>query len=152
MTKISHEIRINASMTDVFKTISTIDGLKGWYTTRIEGDMASGKSINVHADGRPPFCWRISELQPPTETKWECIEGPGTAPGSTICFRLSVKDSRTQVQLDCEGLREDDRAFATCNTLLGVMLGHLKQYVETETPSPAFTDLADRPLQVGARA
>jgi len=141
MTKISHEIRINASMADVFKTISTIDGLKGWYTTRIEGDMVPGKSIKVHADGRPSFCWRISELRPPTATRWECVEGPGTAPGATVTFRLSTKDSRTKVQLDYEGLPEDNPAFLTCNTLWGVMLGHLKQYAETGKPSPAFTDI-----------
>jgi uncharacterized protein YndB with AHSA1/START domain len=140
MTKISHEIRVNASMADVFKTISTTDGLKGWYTTRTEGDIVLGKSIKVHADGRPSFCWRISELRPPTATKWECVEGPGAAPGATVTFRLSAKDSRTQVRLDYEGLPEDDSAFVTCNTLWGIMLGHLKQYAETGKPSPAFTD------------
>jgi hypothetical protein len=110
MTKISHEIRVNASMADVFKTISTTDGLKGWYTTRTEGDIVLGKSIKVHADGRPSFCWRISELRPPTATKWECVEGPGAAPGATVTFRLSAKHSRTQVRLDYEGLPEDDSA------------------------------------------
>ena len=140
MTKISHEIRINASMADVFKTLSTIDGLMGWYTTRIEGDIAPGESIKVHADGRPSFCWKISELTPPTATKWQCVEGPGTAPGATVTFRLSTKDSRTQVQLDYEGISEDNPAFATCNTLWGVMLGHLKRYAETGKASPAFPD------------
>jgi uncharacterized protein YndB with AHSA1/START domain len=140
MTRISHEIRISASLADVFKTISTIDGLKGWYTTRVEGEMAAGKAIRVHADGRPPFSWRISELRPPTGTTWECIEGPGTAPGATATFRLSTKDSRTQVQLDYEGMAEDNPAFATCNTLWGTMLGHLKQYAETGKASPAFAD------------
>jgi hypothetical protein len=127
-------------MADVFKTISTIDGLKGWYTTRIEGDIALGGSIKVHADGRPSFCWTISELDSPTGTKWECVEGPGTAPGATVTFRLSAKDSRTQVNLTYQGLREDDPALATCNTLWGAMLGHLKHYAETDQPAPVFTD------------
>ena len=141
MTKISHEIRINAPTADVFRMVSTIDGLKGWYTTRIEGDMASRKTIRVHADGRPSFCWRISELHPPTVSRWECVEGPGTAPGATVTFRLSAKDDRTQVQLDYEGLPEDNPAFLTCNTLWGAMLSHLKKYAETGEPSPAFPDL-----------
>jgi len=142
MTNISHEIRIDASMADVFKTISTIDGMRGWYTTRIEGDTALGDLVKVHADGRPSFCWRISELHPPTDTKWECVEGPGTAPGATVTFRLSDKNSRTQVNLAYEGLREDDPAFATCNTLWGAMLGHLKRYAETGQPSPVFKDFS----------
>jgi Polyketide cyclase / dehydrase and lipid transport len=140
MTTISHEIRINASMADVFKTISTVDGLKGWYTTRIEGDMVPGKSINVHADGRPSFRWRISELSPQTATKWECVEGPGTASGATVAFRLSTKDSRTQVQLECEGLPEDNLPSllatpcgASCWATLNITLKRVK-------PSPAFTD------------
>jgi uncharacterized protein YndB with AHSA1/START domain len=145
MKRISHELRIDAAVADVFKTLSTIDGLRGWYSSRVQGDVAVGGTLKVHADGRPPFSWRISELNSPTATKWDCIEGPGTAPGSTVSFRLSDQDGRTKVQLDFDGLQEDDAAFATCNTLLGVMLGHLKQYAETKVPSPAFADMSHQP-------
>lgn len=47
-------------------------------------------------------------------------------------------DGRTQVDLDHDGFGESDPALAMCNTLWGTLLGHLKDYAETATPSPAF--------------
>jgi len=42
---------------------------------------------------------------------------PGAASGSTVTFRLSA---------------------TTCNTLWGILMGHLKAYAETSTRFPAL--------------
>jgi uncharacterized protein YndB with AHSA1/START domain len=64
---------------------------------------------------------------------------PGAASGSTVTFRLSATtDGRTQVELDHEGFEDSDEVVKTCNTLWGILMGHLKAYAETSTRFPAL--------------
>jgi uncharacterized protein YndB with AHSA1/START domain len=139
MTALSHQIRISAPRDRVYQAISTRDGLTGWYTADLEGDIAAGQEAVFRFKGREPFRWRFAELSPGARIRWECTQGPGAAAGTTTTFRLSdTTDGRTQVDLDHDGFGETDAALATCNTLWGILLGHLKAYAETGAQSPAF--------------
>ena len=137
--KSSHKIRIKAPRERVFKALSTAEGLKGWYTPQLQGDVAQGREAVFSFTGRDPFRWRFAELSPNSRVRWECIEGPGSAAGTTVTFRVSdTGDGRTVVECDHEGWPQTDDAFTTCNTLWGVLMDHLRTYAETAKPAPAF--------------
>lgn len=139
MTTLSHRIRISAPRDRVYLAISTRNGLTGWYTADLQGDPGRGEEALFKFAGHEPFRWRFTELSPGSRLRWECTEGPGAAAGTTATFSLSqTTDGRTQVDLDHDGFRGSDPALAACNTLWGILLGHLKSYEETEVPSPAF--------------
>jgi len=115
MATLSHQIRVSAPPDRVYEAIATNDGVT------------------------EPFRWRFAELSPGARLRWDCTQGPGAAAGTTATFSLSrTADGRTQVDLDHDGFTESDPALATCNTLWGILLGHLKNYAETAVPSPAF--------------
>ena len=138
MAPISHEIRINAPRDRVFEALSTLEGIKGWYTPNLDGTVAEGRTATFRFTGREPFRWRFAELSP-TRVRWECIEGPGAAAGTTVTYRLSeTSDGRTAVTFDHEGWPESHGSFTTCNTLWGMLMGHLKDYVEAAAPAPVF--------------
>ena len=89
---------------------------------------------------REPFRWRFAKLSPNTRVRWECVEGPGAAAGTTVTFRLTeTPEGQTLVECDREGLAGSHEAFTTCNTLWGILMGHLKNYAETAKPAPAFS-------------
>jgi uncharacterized protein YndB with AHSA1/START domain len=139
MTALSHQIRISAPRDRVYEAISTRDGISSWFTANLEGTFGSGQEALLKFTGREAFRWRFAELSPGSRIRWECTQGPGAAVGTTATFSLSeTPDGRTQVDLDHDGFGESDPALATCNTLWGILLGHLKDYAETATPSPAF--------------
>jgi uncharacterized protein YndB with AHSA1/START domain len=139
MTALSHQIRISAPRDRVYEAISTRDGLAGWYTADLEGAVGGGKEALLKFAGHEPFRWRFTELSPGSRFRWECTQGPGAAAGTTATFSVSqTTDGRTQVDLDHDGFGESDPALATCNTLWGILLGHLKAYAETAAPAPAF--------------
>ena len=115
----------------------------------ISGAVQVGRHAAKHAQlalaqrleftGHEPFRWRFTELSPGSRLRWECTEGPGAAASTTATFSLSqTADGRTQVDIDHDGFRESDPALAACNTLWGILLGHLKNYAETAVTSPAF--------------
>jgi uncharacterized protein YndB with AHSA1/START domain len=45
MAKTSHKINISAPKSRVFNALTTKNGLKGWYTPNIEGDVAQGETV-----------------------------------------------------------------------------------------------------------
>jgi uncharacterized protein YndB with AHSA1/START domain len=139
MAKISHKITIQASPDRVFKALSTAEGLKGWYTPQLEGRVGEGKEGVFKFTGHPSFRWRFAEFTPDSRVRWECVEGPGPAAGTTVTFRLrDTGDGRTSVECDHDGWPESDPGFTTCNTLWGILMGHLKNYAETAKAAPAF--------------
>ena len=98
-------------------------GLKGWYTPHIEGDVREGKEATFRFTGRRPFRWRFAEITPASHARWECVEGPGAAAGTTVTFRLTQVGDSTVVECDHDGWPETHDAFTTCNTLWGILMG-----------------------------
>jgi hypothetical protein len=90
--------------------------------------------------GKEPFRWKFVEIKP-NLVRGECLEGPGTASGTTVTFRLSdTGDGRTVVECDrSRGLAGEARAFHICNTFWGMLMDHLREYAETTKPAAAFS-------------
>jgi uncharacterized protein YndB with AHSA1/START domain len=139
MANITHAIRIRAPQGRVYEALSTSDGLKGWNTPDLEGDVAQGREFTLRFGDGVSFRWKVNKLIDGSAVSWECISGPGASAGSTVTFELSDKgDGRTAVELDHSGWPADHEALATCNTLWGILLGRLKNYAETSQPQEAL--------------
>ena len=86
-----------------------------------------------------PFRWSVTEDENGSLIRWKCVAGPGQSAGTVATFHLSeTGNDRTIVDLDHEGFQESDAKLRTCNTLWGALMHHLKDFVETEQPKPAF--------------
>jgi uncharacterized protein YndB with AHSA1/START domain len=138
MAKLAHKVHIDAARDRTFDALSTTEGLKSWYTPNIEGEVAQAQEAIFRFTGRRPFRWRVVELTPDSRARWECVEGPGNAAGTTVMFHLSDDGDGTVVELEHEGWPDGDDAFTTCNTLWGTLVDHLREYAETGRPDPAF--------------
>jgi hypothetical protein len=55
-----------------------------------------------------------------------------------VTFRLSDSGNGTVVELDHDNWPDGHEAFTTCNTLWGMLMGHLKDYAETAKAAPTF--------------
>jgi uncharacterized protein YndB with AHSA1/START domain len=135
-----HRITIDASREEVLQAITTEKGLQGWYTPSTEGEPVHGQKVKLHfktKDG--PFEWQVSENGSGSSVRWECVAGPGSAPGTAAVFHLVARgEGKTSVDLDHEGLDESDDKLRVCNTMWGALMLHLKKYVETKRVNPAF--------------
>jgi uncharacterized protein YndB with AHSA1/START domain len=139
MATISHAIRIRVPRGRVYEALSTRDGLQGWNTPDLTGDVAQGREFTLRFGDGASFRWKVSKLDNGSAVSWECISGPGAAAGSTVTFELSdTADGRTAVELGHTGWPDDHEALATCNTLWGILLGRLRKYAETSQPQEAL--------------
>jgi uncharacterized protein YndB with AHSA1/START domain len=137
--EIDHEIRIAAAPEQVYAALTTRDGLVGWHNPTVTGTGdVGGEWVFAFAD-HPEFGWRIVESTAPTRVVWECTRGPGDSVGTTATFTLSATaDGRTLVEHVHAGWPGTHGNFRKCNTTWGVLLHHLRDYVETGDPVPAF--------------
>lgn len=82
----------------------------------------------------------MTESTSPKRVVWKCVEGPGDAVGTNVTVELSQPEpGRTLVELAHTGWPGTHGNYRKCNTYWGLLLHHLKQYVETGKASPAFT-------------
>ena len=139
MTDINHEIKIKAIPESVFAALTKADGLKGWYSAHVEGDGMPGHAWRFRFTDRPTFLWEVTESTAPTRVVWRCVEGPGDSVGTDVTVQLSQPEpDSTLVELAHTGWPGTHGNYRKCNTHWGVLLHHLKEYVETGVASPAF--------------
>ena len=140
MAKSSHRIRVHAKPDKVYKALTTADGLKGWFTSQIDGEVREGQDIKMFFSGKEPFQWHLARFQPDTRVHWECLDGPGSAKGTAVTYVLSGEgQGQTVIECDHDGWPDGHEALATCNTLWGLLMGRLKQFSEDGKPNPAFS-------------
>lgn len=136
----SHSIRINAPEEEILDAITTRKGLEGWYTPTVEEGTEESDEVVLHFRGNEgPFRWKIKQARPSKVVTWECLEGPGSSAGTKAVFRLTSKNERgTTLELNHDGLDEMNDKNTVCNTMWGALMLHLKKFVETKRPEPAF--------------
>jgi len=136
---IDHEIKITAPPEKVYEALATHEGVTSWQTPAAVGTGAVGSEWVFPYTGRPEFVWEITASEPGQRVQWRCTEGPGDSVGTTVTFTLStLNDGRTLLELTHGGWPGTHGNFTKCNTLWGVLLHHIQQYVETGSPATAF--------------
>ena len=139
MVDISHEIKIKSTPDRVYAALTKVDELKAWHSAHVAGEGRVGGVLHIEGSGKPGFDWKVTELSSPKRVGWVCTAGPGDSAGTTVVFELSPADQdRTLVECVHAGWPGTHGNYRKCNTLWGVLLHHLKQYVETGTAAPAF--------------
>ena len=141
MNKTTHKITVDAPTKEVFKAITTAEGLRGWFTKEVTGDPGKDNSEFTLSFSKHegPVSWKLTATKPDSEVRWECTTGPGRLKGTKAIFRLSQKgEGKTVVDLEHDGFDDTDEKIKTCNTLWGGLMFHLKEYAEKHQPEPAF--------------
>jgi uncharacterized protein YndB with AHSA1/START domain len=137
--QIDHEIKISAAPELVYDALTTLNGVKGWHKPTATGSGALGSEWVFSFADHPEFNWEIVALHPQSKVVWKCTRGPGDSVGTTATFTLiNTDDNRTVVEHVHAGWPGTHGNFRKCNTTWGVLLHHLRDYVETGDAAPAF--------------
>ncbi|MFC3908125.1 SRPBCC family protein [Legionella dresdenensis] len=139
MAMIEHEITINAPAEKIYKALSSLDGLRSWHTAVIEGEHKLNHNLTLKGKDKPIFVWKVTDLDPNHRLEWECVQGPGDSVGTKVAYSISkTKDGRALVECSHTDWPHTQGNYKKCNTLWGILLHHLKNYVETDVSMPAF--------------
>ena len=138
MPNILHRVGIAAEPDRVFEALTTVEGVRNWWSSETHGDASEGGTFQfrknrldvVHADPRL-VKWRYSG---PAED-WVDTE---------IQFHLEWRDGQTFVLFRHEGWREPNEFMHHCGTKWATFLLSLKDWVEKGEgrPEPRDTKIA----------
>jgi uncharacterized protein YndB with AHSA1/START domain len=141
MVNILHRVGVkSATLDDVYQTITTIEGLSGWWASDTTGDPTPGGVMKFRF-GPGGFDIKVLETEPAKHVLWQVVEGPEEWIGTKIRWELKQEDDFAIILFKHEGWKEDVEFMNHCSTKWAVFLLSLKSLVETGTGAPDPRDV-----------
>jgi uncharacterized protein YndB with AHSA1/START domain len=138
---ILHKVGIKSStVADVYKALTTIEGLSGWWTTNTQGDTEVGGVIHFRFDAGS-IDMKVLELHPAKRVLWQVVDGPREWIGTTVTWDLKQEGDWTIVLFKHQGWKEPVEFMHHCSTKWGVFLISLKSLLETGKGAPHPNDV-----------
>jgi uncharacterized protein YndB with AHSA1/START domain len=138
MPNILHRVGIAAEPARVFEALSTVEGIKNWWSSETQGDASEGGAFQFRKN-------RLEVVRAdPSLVVWR-YSGPAEDwVGTEIRFRLEWRDGQTFVLFSHEGWREPNEFMHHCSTKWATFLLSLKDLVESGKgrPEPRDTKIA----------
>jgi uncharacterized protein YndB with AHSA1/START domain len=138
MPDILHRVGIAVEPTRVFEALTTVDGIRHWWSEDALGDASEGGAFQFRSN-------RLEVVQAdPSLVAWR-YSGPAKEWEPTeITFRLEWRDSQTIVLFKQAGWVEPVEFMHHCSTKWATFLLSLKAYVENGEgrPEPRDTKIA----------
>lgn len=123
----------------VYEVITTLDGLRGWWTTRVSGNAALGERIRFEFPGATDhIVMRVDLLEPPTTVRWTALDHsdfPDWA-DTTVRFDLVPHAGGCELGFMHLGLTDTLPCWAVCQPSWDRFLASLATYVDDGRGSP----------------
>lgn len=139
MPDMHHEIPIEASSADVYRALTTAEGLRSWWTADSQAEAKVGGTTELGFYGRSTvFRMRIAELKPNQRVVWECVGDDEEWKGTRLTWDLTPKGEKIVLHFVHADWHALSSYFAACTTTWGMLLYRLKDYLEGRSPGPYF--------------
>ena len=137
MKTIIHTVQIHAAPEAVFRALTTVTGVTGWWSTRATLDPGEGGVIEfTFLEGFNPHM-KQTRLVEAEVVEWRCVAGHENWRDNTFTFLLRPDDGETSLRFVQEYAQElDDDTYGTYNFNWGYYLGSLKNFCESGTGTP----------------
>jgi uncharacterized protein YndB with AHSA1/START domain len=138
MEKIYHHFIIKAPVAKVFESITSIEGLRNWWTTDTTGSTEKNGELRFGFGGPEMFNkMKVAGMEKNKSLQWKCIDGPKEWIGAELSFRLSTdKDGNTVVRFTHDGWKTINDFFGSCNYHWGLFMKSLKSLCESGKGTP----------------
>jgi uncharacterized protein YndB with AHSA1/START domain len=127
---IKHLFHIDRPQEEVFRALTTIEGLSQWWTKGTTGDTSPGGIIRFRfGDAGPDM--KVISIIPHESVTWQCVESPHGWIGNTLTFKLDRNENKTRVRFTHDGWKEEDDFYAICTFTWGRYMESLRQLCQT---------------------
>jgi uncharacterized protein YndB with AHSA1/START domain len=110
MTSVRHTFHIDAPFETVYKNLTTINGLSGWWTNFTSGSAERDGEIVFAFGEMAKMTFKVLTTEPNKKVVWQNTEGMPTWIDSKITFNLSENDNKVKVDFIHDGF-EDPKDF-----------------------------------------
>jgi len=145
MADILHRVGIKSSPNEVYKALTTREGLAAWWTNDTQGDGTLGGTLQFRfsAGGADigGFEMKVLELDPAKQVLWQVVDGPQEWIGTRIGWELKQEDDYCIVLFKHQGWKEPVEFMHHCSTKWAIFLMSLKSLLETGHGKPNPNDI-----------
>lgn len=145
MVDILHRVGIKSSPDEVYKALTTREGLAAWWTNNAQGESTVGGVTHFpfNADGAELgfFNMKVLELQPPQRVLWQVVDGPKEWIGTKVRWELKQDGEYTTVLFKHQDWKEPVEFMHHCSTKWAIYLMSLKSLLETGKGAPNPNDI-----------
>jgi uncharacterized protein YndB with AHSA1/START domain len=140
MPDILHRVGIKSSPEDVYKALTTREGLAAWWTNNTQGESEVGGVLQFRF-GNGGFDMKVLELDPAKRVLWQVVDGPKEWIGTKVSWELRQESDYAIVLFKHEDWKEPVEFMHHCSTKWGLFLMSLKSLVETGKGAPDPNDV-----------
>jgi uncharacterized protein YndB with AHSA1/START domain len=146
MADILHRVGIKASSDEVYKALTTREGLAGWWTKNTQAESKVGGSLKFRfhrPDGTEigGFDMKVLELQPARRVLWQVVGGPDEWLGTKISWELKQEGEYSIVLFRHQDWKQPGEFMHHCSTKWAIFLMSVKSLVETGKGAPSPDDV-----------
>ncbi len=146
MIDIIHRVGIKAPLSKVYATVSTVEGVAGWWTKETTGVSKPGGTIDFQFSS--PSGERIGSiamemigLDRDKAVHWRCKAGPEEWIGTDVIFKLAPGEDYTIVHFGHRNWREAVEFTEHCSMKWAFFMLSLKEPGETGKGRPSPDDI-----------
>lgn len=142
MAEIRHRVGVRAPAVDVYRALTTAEGVAGWWATGASGDGgAGGRLAAPFPPVAEPYLLDVLAAEPGAHVRWRVAQGPEEWLGTEIDFALRAAGEFTVVLFRHEGWAEPVEFLHHCSTKWATFLLSLRDLVEEGAGRPWPRDL-----------
>ena len=138
MAAIHHQIGVNVSIDEVYRAITTLEGLSGWWT-KTTGDTGVDGILCFHF-GEHTVEMEIQGLDK-NKVVWKCIIEEGEWKDTLIKFELVESDEQVFINFSHTDWAQQTDFCAHCSMKWAVFMLSLKDYLEKGKGQPFPEDI-----------
>ena len=140
MADILHRVGIKSSLDEVYKALTTREGLAAWWTNNTQGESTVGGVLQFHF-GAGGFDMKVLERHPAKRVLWQVVDGPTEWIGTKVSWEFKQEGDYTIVLFKHEGWKEPVEFMHHCSTKWAIFLMSLKSLLETGKGAPDPNDI-----------
>jgi len=137
---ITHICHTTASIGKVFECLSTIEGLKKWWTNETEGNPQKEGLLNFKFGGKYENLMKVISYQSSKNVEWLVVEYLPDWVDTKIQFQLDINENQTRIRFQHIGFQKQNNFFAQCSFSWAKYLISLRQLAETGIGEPYNPD------------
>ena len=146
MADIIHRVGIKAPVSQVYKALSTVEGVAGWWTRETTGRSKPGDKIDVSfltPTGQEigGMTMDVLALEADRKVHWHFSKGPDEWVGTDATFDLYQDGDYTIVLFAHRNWREPVEFMSHCSMKWATFMLSLKELVETGRGKPSPNDI-----------
>ena len=138
MQDIFKVLEIDAPQEKVFEALSTVEGIRSWWTTDARAEQTVGNIVQFGLNNHTLVMqMKVLELTAPTKLVWECLDQPEDWRGSKITFTLAPEDTATTLTFSQTNWKTEGDSAPYATQWEGY-LNSLRAHLETGTGTPQY--------------